>query len=170
MVWCGVVWWQCGVVWCGVWSGVVWCGVVWCGVVWCGVVWCGVVWCDVVWCGDVWCGVVWCDVGMDMGLSYAFLSFSYYSPFFSNFLCVTNRRPTRRRPLCSATPSRLLRLPSLLPLPSLLRRPLLRPLPTPRQRRQEYRICFNHISLACNSAVSSCVPLRASVHRESLLF
>ena len=34
VVWCGVMWWLCGVVWCGVVVVVVWCSVVWCNVVW----------------------------------------------------------------------------------------------------------------------------------------
>ena len=56
--WCGVlvvVWWDGGMVWCGVVVCGVWCVV--CGV-WCVV--CGVVWCVLGVLGCVGCGVVWC--------------------------------------------------------------------------------------------------------------
>jgi hypothetical protein len=60
MVWCCLVWFWFGLVWCGfVWFGVVRCGLVWFGVVWCGLVWCGLVWFGVVLCGLVSFGMVW---------------------------------------------------------------------------------------------------------------
>ena len=58
VVWRGVMYCWCGVVW-GV---MVWCGVVWCGVMYCHVV---LVWSGVVWGVMVWCGVVSCSVGME---------------------------------------------------------------------------------------------------------